>query len=242
MFSGGGRRRWWGISSGTSLLTHVVVGLSALLLGMPHFDTVPGVNAPLLTDRESSIAIDLVPYAEASPAESPAPAAPAAPASTPRVRQPRNAPLVSPPPARSLPENDLVELVESGGEGAGGGTLYRTLSVAAPPRERSTSPQAPGEQPPAISATEASYLRTYETFPNLPASLWVAGRSYVVMAQVCVSADGKVQNVSIKDGAARDLEQVITASVRSWRYEPRMVGGQPRPFCHLIRFVYSVRR
>jgi hypothetical protein len=73
-------------------------------------------------------------------------------------------------------------------------------------------------------------------------SLWVVGRIYAVLTQVCVSAEGLVTSVAVKDGGARDLEQVITASVHSWRYRPRLIAGQPRPFCHLMRFVYSVRR
>jgi protein TonB len=240
MFTRGGRRRRWGISSGTSLVTHLMFGAAASLLTTARFEPANS-NGQHPSEEGESIPIDLVPFAEAAPESPPSPA-PLPPPPAPRPR--RAAAVDVRPPSAPPHEEELVDIAEvdsgEGGTLAGDGTLYRTISVAAHARPAVVT--APGEQPPAITASEAAYLRTYETFPNLPASLWVAGRNYVVTAQICVSADGRVSGVAIKDGSARDLEQVITTSVRSWRYEPRFIGGQARPFCHLIRFVYSVRR
>jgi outer membrane biosynthesis protein TonB len=103
----------------------------------------------------------------------------------------------------------------------------------------SAADSPPGQQPAEVPPSEARYLRTYESFPSLPRSLWVSGRSYAVLAQVCVAIDGGVSGVSIRNGAAPELDRAITATVRSWRYRPRVVEGAARPFCHLMRFVYT---
>jgi protein TonB len=223
------------------MAAHLMVGAAASLLTTPHFEAT-GSNGERPAEERESIPVDLLPSAEAAP-EPPLPPAAVetapAPAHAHRITA---APVVAPPSAPPR-EEELVDIdeVEAGGDEAAPAPSYRTLGVTAAVRDHGAA-QGPGEQPPAISAAEAAYLRTYETFPNLPAALWVTGRSYAVTAQVCVSREGRVSGVVIKDGGVSDLENVITASVRSWRYEPRLVEGQPRPFCHLIRFVYSVKR
>jgi TonB family protein len=92
-----------------------------------------------------------------------------------------------------------------------------------------------------ISPGEAGYLRTYETYPSLPRSLWVWGRVYSVLVRVCVSPEGRVSDVAIQRGAQPELDRLVAVTVRSWRYRPRLVAGTPRPFCHLIKLDFSVR-
>jgi TonB family protein len=122
---------------------------------------------------------------------------------------------------------------------AAGSSLAAPVVIA--PTGLSSSPDPTRDQPPEVPASEARYLRTYEAFPSLPRSLWGSGRVYAVLVQVCVSADGGVSGVSIRNGAAPELDRVITSTVRSWRYRPRMVEGAARPFCHLMKFVYTTR-
>jgi outer membrane biosynthesis protein TonB len=124
--------------------------------------------------------------------------------------------------------------------GAAGGTLGAS-TVSASPRLTTAAQTSDPAGPTEVTATEARYLRTYETFPSLPRSLWGSGRVYDVLAQVCVSTDGGVSGVSIRDGAAPELDRLISATVASWRYRPRLVAGAPRPFCHLMKFVYTTR-
>ena len=100
---------------------------------------------------------------------------------------------------------------------------------------------APPLDPLSIPAHEATYLRTYETYPSLPRSLWVSGRVYSVLAQVCVSADGRVSDVTIKRGAAAELDRAVASTLRSWQYRPRIIEGTPRPFCHLMKLDFTLR-
>ncbi len=97
------------------------------------------------------------------------------------------------------------------------------------------------DSPPLVAAAEARYLRTYETFPRLPKSLHVAGRTYAVGLRICVCPLGRVTDVQIERGAAPELGEVLASAVRTWRYRPRAVAGVPAPFCHLMRVEYTLR-
>jgi protein TonB len=116
------------------------------------------------------------------------------------------------------------------------------VAAAAPIARPSMPPPPTPAEPAAVSPGEARYLRVYETFPSLPRSLWVSGRLYAVIAQVCVTVEGRVSDVTIKRGAAPELDHAVTATMRSWRYRPRIVQGRPRPFCHLMKLEFSLRQ
>jgi TonB family protein len=90
-----------------------------------------------------------------------------------------------------------------------------------------------------ISPLEAAYLRTYQTFPSLPRALWVRGRVYTETLRICVSADGHVDEVALEEGAAPELDALVVAAVRTWRYRAPLVGGRPIPFCHPMRIHYE---
>jgi TonB family protein len=136
-----------------------------------------------------------------------------------------SAPVADPPP--SAPEAPIAA----------------ETAIVPLPRLAGPSPgePSPRELPAAISAGEASYLRTYETFPSLPRSLWISGRTYHVLVEVCVTDGGRVADVLVRSGAAPELDRTLVSAVRSWRYRPRIVAGAARPFCHLMKMEYSLR-
>jgi hypothetical protein len=249
-----GRRRW-GLSGGASLLAHSVLAGCAAIVFMPRYRLIAGAGQ----GREIADTITGIEIAEAAEAPPPAPTLTPTPVTSeperpiavrvgvqvhraPRAR-PRPAPAAvqaptSPEPAPEpddLPAPDPFEK-EATPVAAAGDSMHATVSVRA-----LTSEQPAPQQTVEIGASEARYLRTYEAFPSLPRSLWAFGRTYAVLTQVCVSAEGTVSGVSIRDGSAPELERVITSTVRSWRYRPRMVEGAARPFCHLMKFVYTTR-
>ena len=228
------RRRQWGVSGLLSVGTHLTVAAAFLIGATPRYQRLEG--RPGVRDlSELALTFDLVPPAQAAPASESA-LAPVVDRMTPRrghsvrharpvegsvpVRMAAPGPL-QPPPFEETPGGD--------DDGSGRGDA---ATVASP---------APPAEPIAISPGEAGYLRTYDDYPPLPRSLWVWGRVYSVLAQVCVSARGEVSDVAIKRGAAPELDRAVAVAMRSWRYRPRLIAGTPQPFCHLIKLDFSLR-
>jgi hypothetical protein len=256
-----------GMYGGASILTHAVLAASMVLLLGPRPGLLQKTNDNYAGDPGATIAgIELRDPPQSSPARDPAVlasviksvAARAVVAATPRRHatpsRPRlhSAPTVPVQPPTREADPDAEPDAESDSdtmpdpfetEGmpmAAAGDSLRTASVTITAL-RSSRDQPAENQAIEVAASEAQYLRTYEAYPSLPRSLWVTGRVYAVLAQVCVAVDGGVSTVSIRNGSAPELDRLITASVRSWRYRPRVVEGAARPFCHLMKFVYSTR-
>jgi protein TonB len=236
-----GRKRW-GLSGVLSIGTHLVVVIAFLVGAGSRYDRVNGHGVHELAEKV--IDFDLVPAVEAAPVAEQIvgpPAPPPAMIPTPRRGRamPRQRPITE--PAIRMPASaDPLEppsLAAPLGEDDGDADADEE---AAPPPPAPAVASASSSEPVSIPAPEATYLRTYETFPSLPRSLWVSGRVYSVLAQVCVSTDGRVANVAIKRGAAPELDRAVMSTLQSWRYRPRLVEGTPRPFCHLLKLEFSL--
>jgi TonB family protein len=188
---------------------------------------------PVKTQRRATVAQATRPHA-------------APPVRQPRASLPEPASVTAPPPPARTAEpapTMLADQQPSAEEiGAAAAEIHAVPGGKGGRMASSWLPTAATEQPPpAITAREASYLRTYETFPNLPRSLWVYGRTYRVLVEVCVTDAGEVADVMVKSGAAPELDQTLVSAVRSWRYRPRIVGGAARPFCHLMKMEYKLQ-
>jgi hypothetical protein len=109
-----------------------------------------------------------------------------------------------------------------------------TLVETAPP-----PPPAPVGPPP-VTALEASYLCTQQRLRSLPKALNVRGRTYRLQVQACISAEGRVENVTLQKGAVPELDAQVITDVRGWRYRPRIIEGKPSPFCYKVRVSYEV--
>jgi TonB family protein len=237
-----------------SLGTHAALVIGALIGVSAHYQRL-GVNRGVRDLADAVINFDLAEPAEAAPEPEPpapepvvmAPVAPPAPSRRGHTLA-RLRPAAAAAPIRlPLDSNPLDEVAvddppvddeppaPSGSVPAGSGAGPSSSA----PSATFASPQAP--EPISISAGEAGYLRTYESYPSLPRSLWVWGRVYSIIAEVCVSAEGRVSNVSIKRSADPELDRVVAGTMRSWRYRPRLVAGVPRPFCHLMKLDFSLR-
>jgi outer membrane biosynthesis protein TonB len=235
------RRKQWGVSGSVSVGAHLALVLVVFLGISTHHQSIEG-HGGVRELAELAINFDLVSPVEAAP---PAVVSPGPPAEAPLVprrghavhhprsgqeRAPMAAPL-GPNPLEPPPLEDAGESEEAPASATG--TSASAVTSAAP--------VLPPSEPLSISAGEAGYLRTYEDYPSLPRSLWVTGRVYSVLAQICVSARGEVSGVTIKRGAAAELDRAVTVAMRSWRYRPRLVEGAPRPFCHLMKLDFSLR-
>ncbi len=91
-----------------------------------------------------------------------------------------------------------------------------------------------------VSSDVATYLRSQDYFPPLPAALRQGGARYKAQLEICVATDGHVTEVDFRQHAAPDLDTVLRAAVRSWRYRPLMVNGRPAPFCHQMIVSYEL--
>jgi hypothetical protein len=92
---------------------------------------------------------------------------------------------------------------------------------------------------PVVSLREATALRTRDYFPRLPAALWTEARPYIVRIGLCVSDAGRVMEAVLQSAASPALDPLVLAAVRGWRYHPRLVDGQPQPFCHTVTISYE---
>jgi hypothetical protein len=90
-----------------------------------------------------------------------------------------------------------------------------------------------------ISHDEATALRERDSFPRLNDKLWPAWRPYVVSLEVCVGIAGQVTDVALRSSASARLDSIVLAAAKTWRYHPRVVDGQPTPFCHGVVIKYE---
>lgn len=66
-----------------------------------------------------------------------------------------------------------------------------------------------------------------------PPDLALAQRS--IRLKVCVSAEGKVQAVTVLESAHAELDRQVIDSVKAWRYQPYLVDDRPAGFCYRPR-------
>jgi protein TonB len=97
----------------------------------------------------------------------------------------------------------------------------------------------PRDGTPILSHDEATALRVRDAFPRLPEALWTPWKPYIVALEVCVGPDGAVSEAVLRSSAAPRLDQTVLAAVKTWRYRPHVVGGQPTPFCHGVVIKYE---
>ena len=92
---------------------------------------------------------------------------------------------------------------------------------------------------PTISHDEATALRTRDSFPRLPESVWPEWRPYIVKLEICVGTDGRVRDAVLRSSASARLDPVVLAAAKTWQYQPRLVNGKPAPFCHGVVIKYE---
>ncbi|MCM2258402.1 MAG: TonB family protein, partial [Vicinamibacteria bacterium] len=62
-----------------------------------------------------------------------------------------------------------------------------------------------------------------------------------VVAMLTIGADGRVDSVEITESAGRELDELVRATVREWRYEPGRRNGVPVKFRFLLRVRVPVK-
>ena len=219
--------------------------------GGPAHPAAPAVVASARPHRRSApVATRAIP-AETPPAPVPASALAAPPASDDgavEVAQAAPAPRSSAAPdnqtagtgdgAGATAGNGLGDGLGDGfGPGAGGKAMRRELHARVLGNEGVD--MRPRADSPTIAHDEATALRTLDSFPRLPESVWPDWRPYVVKLEICVGADGRVHEAALRSSASARLDPIVLAAAKTWQYRPRLVGGKPAPFCHGVVIKYE---
>jgi hypothetical protein len=123
------------------------------------------------------------------------------------------------------------------GAGAGGAAISRQLHARVLGNEMPDVRAR--EDAPIVSHDEATALRTHDSFPRLPESVWSDWRPYIVKLEICVGDDGRVREAALRSSASARLDPVVLAAAKTWRYRPRLVDGKPAPFCHGVVIKYE---
>jgi hypothetical protein len=123
------------------------------------------------------------------------------------------------------------------GPGAGGTAMSRELHARVLGNEEVEV--RPREGSPIISHDEATALRTRDSFPRLPESVWPEWRPYIVKLELCVGEDGLVREAALRSSASARLDPVVLAAAKTWQYRPRVVDGRPASFCHGVVIKYE---
>jgi TonB family protein len=118
--------------------------------------------------------------------------------------------------------------------------------LAAPPAGQAVAAPDAGATPEAngvkfVPNRIGALRRISGTPPSLPEGLRIAGRTYVVVAKICVSDAGVLDRASIVLSDDPALATSVVDAVKDWRYLPLTVNGGAVPFCYPARFVFKVR-
>ncbi|ACY17432.1 energy transducer TonB [Haliangium ochraceum] len=241
---------------GVSVAVHLVAVLALLIHGMWGIERLPKPQ------RALSVAV-----AAALPPPPPAPAPAAAPETPPaaakaRVRpkhttQPVDAPLEEPEIELSAIAEEVPGSAQPGGAadhpfavpGGSVDSLLPALSVRVPPPVPPTPPVPPVPPAPRVVDTGAVEARRIageaHIHPDHATKLAMArdGRARVrAQVEMCLSAQGAVTRTRLVHSSGYDAyDAAIQARMRSWRYRPYVVGGEPAPVCTRVTFVYEQR-
>jgi outer membrane biosynthesis protein TonB len=226
----GGRRQRWSVSGLTSMGAHGALVTACLLWSIQH--------PPRARDqRPTEFEVHSVPPVVLSV---PPPRAAAAPAVRGRARPVRGSSLR---PTAPIPISREEAALTAPTSGVPEGDEDRTFDSVSPSTLVATGPPG-GTAPPTtetgIAPLEAAYLCTYQSLRGLPRSLYVRGRVYRLLVQMCIGSDGRVEAATLEKGATAELDSQVLVDMRQWRYRPRIVHGKPSAFCYKVRVSYEV--
>ena len=71
--------------------------------------------------------------------------------------------------------------------------------------------------------------------PHLPRALNRPGARFFGVVIACVDATGIVESARVVQSAHPQLDPELLSKVKTWKFIPYQVGGQPTPFCFIWR-------
>lgn len=192
------------------------------------------------------------------------PPPPPAPPPTRKVETTNRPPAPSlappPPPARierdPLPRGDAEKFVPSAGgdEGAdvaadmtamdlggGGGPARPAAAVAKPPPPPPKPKAQKASNDPIVLPEDAVQAKPQggNTVPEYPPDARAAGLESDVFLKIVIKADGTVGDIEVKKGEEPFVSAAI-AAVKTWKYSPALVDGQPVTAYRVIKVPFRL--
>jgi len=133
------------------------------------------------------------------------------------------------------PSNVGVAGMEGLGNGAPGGVIGGLFSGSAP------APKVKQELPKkvTISAGVSQGLAISRPSPVYPAIAKAARVSGTVVLRATISKSGTIENLTVVDGPPM-LRQAALDAVRSWRYRPYLLNGEPVEVDTTVNVIFSL--
>jgi len=115
--------------------------------------------------------------------------------------------------------------------------ISRSPPAAAPPE--AAAPQSP---PQVVAPDDAAAIADYAPEPVYPRKAVRLGLSGTVVLLALVKANGVVEACEVESSSGHEsLDQSAREALRRWRFRPRVVDGQPRPFTARVPFQFIPR-
>lgn len=76
--------------------------------------------------------------------------------------------------------------------------------------------------------------------PEIPPALARAGMLLFNLVKICVSKGGDVSDVTVVKPSDPLFDKACTDKMRTWKFRPMSVGGNPVPFCYVQKNVLKV--
>jgi peptidyl-prolyl cis-trans isomerase A (cyclophilin A) len=108
-----------------------------------------------------------------------------------------------------------------------------------PPLPGAAAPQSSQPRAVSISAGVAAGMLVSHTTPIYPPDAKKAGVSGTVVLQAIIGADGLVKDVTVVSGP-QALQQAATDAVKTWRYRPYLLNGQPVEVRTTINVIFTI--
>jgi protein TonB len=75
-------------------------------------------------------------------------------------------------------------------------------------------------------------------YPELARKARLQGR---VVVQAAIGRDGEVAAVRLIKGLPLGLSEAVVEAIRSWRFEPALLSGEPVPVYYNLTVLYELR-
>jgi periplasmic protein TonB len=124
--------------------------------------------------------------------------------------------------ASSSPTMSGVIGGEEMADGTRGGSLNDLFSGVGPAKVKPSTPRTLSIS----SGVMAGYLLDNKTVPQYPAIARAARIQGTIVLQATIAKDGTIQNLRVINGPPM-LQQAAIDAVRSWRYKPYLLNGEP---------------